>query len=72
MFTRPAVEKGRQVPDKHQREMLQGERFLSASLGSMLTYHPDPKAMAEFEERAKAFYRAREKEAADAAGKEQQ
>lgn len=33
----------------------------------MLTALMDPKAMAEFEERAKAFYRAREKEAEEAA-----
>ena len=45
MFSRPALERGRQVPDKHQREMLQ-----------------DPKAMEEFEERAKAFYRKKEQE----------
>ena len=25
MFARPALEKGRQVPDRHQREMMQGE-----------------------------------------------
>lgn len=50
MFRRPAVEKGRHVPEKHHREMLN-----------------DPKAIAEFEERGKAFYKrlAEEKAQAD-------
>jgi glutathione S-transferase len=49
MLSRPAVEKGRHVPDKHHREILQ-----------------DPKMMEEFEKRGKAFYRQKEKEAAEA------
>lgn len=72
MFARPAVEKGRQVPDKHQREMLQGKYLDAATLRIVLMMRLDPKATAEFEERAKAFYRAREQEAAEAAEKEQQ
>ena len=50
MLSRPAVEKGRHVPDKHHREILQ-----------------DPEMMEEFEKRGKAFYRQKEKEAAEAA-----
>ncbi|KAK5168110.1 Glutathione S-transferase 2 [Saxophila tyrrhenica] len=48
VLARPAVEKGRHVPDKHHREILQ-----------------DPKMMEEFEKRGKAFYRQKEKEAAE-------
>lgn len=72
MLARPAVEKGRQIPGKHQREMLQGECCAAATWKVVLMIRPDPKAMAEFEERAKAFYRAREKEAAEAVVDEQQ
>lgn len=53
MLARPALEKGRQVPEKHHRELLQ-----------------DPKAMEEFEQRGKAFYRQKEKESAEAKAKE--
>jgi glutathione S-transferase len=51
MFARPALEKGRHVPEKHHRELLQ-----------------DPKLMEEFEKRGKAFYRQKEKEAAEVDG----
>ena len=51
MFARPALEKGRHVPEKHHRELLQ-----------------DPKLIAEFEERAKAFYRKKEQEAEEKEG----
>lgn len=52
MLARPAVERGRHVPEKHvHRDLLR-----------------DPKAMAEFEKRAKNFYRQKEAEAEAAAG----
>lgn len=50
MLQRPALERGRHVPDPHHRELLQ-----------------DAKAMKEFEERGKAFYRQKEAEASAAA-----